>query len=312
MKEEVIEGNKLIARFMGEVTTETAEWISTTKRLVSELAYHSSWDWLMPVVEKINAMDNREYDVIIWRSDCHINNREQVLIESSILRGNMTLIETVWGCIVEFIKWYNQNQKKMTIHMGVISEFGFTFLNIKPPNPTTMNTQRWIPVSENKPDIGDYVLVSLDNGWNELKGRLMANGWVAMYSDGENFVRGNEVTHWMPLPPPPSETPSVSAEELAAEIYPLINKTDEGHIDNWEQRNFRRAYVNGFIRARQISMEEKRIIAEEAWKQSHKITLATVKYDQTRGITINEDWVIEQKGTYLNEKYPLPGERLND
>lgn len=113
-----LEGNKLIAEFMGgEYDANHSPSYPCFHKLhnggtwdLDELKYHTSWDWLMPVVEKINVLDNREYDVIIWRSDCHINNREEILFESSILKRKDTLILVVWGCIVQFLKWYNQNK----------------------------------------------------------------------------------------------------------------------------------------------------------------------------------------------------------
>lgn len=141
MNTEILEGNKLIHKFMG------GKWYS--KRyprnhgvggsmldlsdnapdiIIEKAKYHSSWDWLMPVKYKIDSIDNHEYDVIIWRSDCHINNRTQLLFESSILKGNKTLIEIVWGCIVEFIKWYNLNQPtKNKVTMKTASEILFEY-----------------------------------------------------------------------------------------------------------------------------------------------------------------------------------------
>jgi hypothetical protein len=118
--ESVVEGNRIIAEFM-EVSKEPTLYGSTRVRLNVPsigswfedrgLQYHTSWDWLMSVKHKIDTMDNHEYDVVIWRADCHINDREQILFESSILKGQpKTLIEIVWVCIVEFINWYNQNR----------------------------------------------------------------------------------------------------------------------------------------------------------------------------------------------------------
>jgi len=104
---EIIEGNKLIAEFMGHIYSihpEINEWE------MKQLKYHKSWDWLMRVKEKIDSIDNNEYDVIIWRSDCHINDRVQILFEASIFKGDHTLIQIVWKCFVEFIKWHNQNK----------------------------------------------------------------------------------------------------------------------------------------------------------------------------------------------------------
>jgi hypothetical protein len=63
---EIIEGNKLIALFMGwkeMAHTKLKDWIITeiiesqecTKKqcALHQLKFHSSWDWLMPVGKKI-------------------------------------------------------------------------------------------------------------------------------------------------------------------------------------------------------------------------------------------------------------------
>lgn len=51
-KEELEEGNKLISDFMGEYTADHDEWVYGDKKLVPELLYHSSWDWIIPVFKK--------------------------------------------------------------------------------------------------------------------------------------------------------------------------------------------------------------------------------------------------------------------
>jgi hypothetical protein len=115
---EIPEGNKLIAEFMGLPCPPIYDDYSDDGENptgrgfydAGELKYHSSWDWLMQVKTKIDNMDNYEYDVIIWRADCHINNRQEILFESSILDKRDTLINIVWGCIVQFIQWYNSQQ----------------------------------------------------------------------------------------------------------------------------------------------------------------------------------------------------------
>tara|TARA_R110000868_G_C10667438_1_gene746302 strand:- start:63 stop:440 length:378 start_codon:yes stop_codon:yes gene_type:complete len=121
---EILEGNKLIAEFMGAKNVkdmygllgwlyEKTPNIHSTHSLHysdENLEYHSSWDWLMPVVEKINTIDNYEYDVIIWRSDCHINNKVEIIFEGSRFKKETTLISVVWNCVVLFIQWYNSQQ----------------------------------------------------------------------------------------------------------------------------------------------------------------------------------------------------------
>jgi hypothetical protein len=50
--------NKLIAEFMGTVYPELDNAIVIDNLIVKEdeLQYHNSWDWLMPVVDKIESM----------------------------------------------------------------------------------------------------------------------------------------------------------------------------------------------------------------------------------------------------------------
>ncbi len=60
----VIDDNKLIAEYMGE-NINLSKWGENWKRVIGQFTtneipnYHSSWDWLMPVVEKIDKVTNR-------------------------------------------------------------------------------------------------------------------------------------------------------------------------------------------------------------------------------------------------------------
>ena len=63
--------NKLIAEFMGHHTYESNGYIMISysdcnERTLQDTHYHTSWDWLMPVLKKINLQlnpDNYNY----WR-----------------------------------------------------------------------------------------------------------------------------------------------------------------------------------------------------------------------------------------------------
>ena len=114
---EILEGNKLIAKFMGlrEIGFgENRHFIDAGNRIIAmyyNLKYHTSWDWLMPVVEKIENDDL--YRVIIFRGSCDIE-----LIESNSVDSNFETIEksgmnkniSTWLAVLEFIKWYNENK----------------------------------------------------------------------------------------------------------------------------------------------------------------------------------------------------------
>ncbi len=83
--------NKLIAEFMqkGSVGFGLYDYNGKHYKLY-ELKFHTSWDWLMPVVQKIEQ-------------DCQ--GVPQELLNVS-LYSNM---KEVYNAVVEFIKEYNQN-----------------------------------------------------------------------------------------------------------------------------------------------------------------------------------------------------------
>ena len=75
-EQEIIEGNKLIAEFMGYKFIEDWHqyWRLSDKHLLleNELKYHSSWDWLMPVVEKIEYLYATDYILPRFEINSHI------------------------------------------------------------------------------------------------------------------------------------------------------------------------------------------------------------------------------------------------
>lgn len=85
---------------------------NTINRLVffiSELKYNSSWDWLMPVVIKIESLG---FDVKIKGIACSINRLcEDETIIQFVLGDRARKIELVWSVVLDFIKWYNEQPK---------------------------------------------------------------------------------------------------------------------------------------------------------------------------------------------------------
>lgn len=126
MKEqEIIEGNKLIAEFMGASFHEDTPMI-LKKHVVSpagnaikcadKLRYNSSWDWLMPVVEKIANLDNVCAFRIGYSGMVNLGMRSKYVVsqiddwidrEFASNSGQQTLIECTYQSVVDFIKWYN-------------------------------------------------------------------------------------------------------------------------------------------------------------------------------------------------------------
>lgn len=97
------ENNKLIAEFMGVHSTDNKSWFDGLELHkaglpfsygASKLKFHSSWDWLMPVIENI---DHLEYE------SERLNKIDNAIKTRSI-------VDTCQA-VVEFIKWYNKNNK---------------------------------------------------------------------------------------------------------------------------------------------------------------------------------------------------------
>ena len=94
--------NKLIAEFMGcthpfnNVTDATLYNVSHGTFELSELKYDVSWDWLMPVIEKIQ--------------DKYVENPELDYQYIDEIRLALPNIQEVYYLVVEFIKEYNQNK----------------------------------------------------------------------------------------------------------------------------------------------------------------------------------------------------------
>ena len=85
--------NKRIAEFMGLVVSDSANYTSELHTNVDvDLKYHTSWDWLMPVVSKIA------------RDEEYFENEFSERLFDIVPFGR---IEEVYEVVVEFIKIYN-------------------------------------------------------------------------------------------------------------------------------------------------------------------------------------------------------------
>lgn len=105
---EVIKGNILIAEFMGlKIITDEISFFDTDYKPLKK--YDSDWNSLMPVVEKINLINDFKYSVSIYTMDCYIENKIGVVVAKCECQNNPDeLITSVFNAIVDFINWYNK------------------------------------------------------------------------------------------------------------------------------------------------------------------------------------------------------------
>ena len=104
------ESNKLIAQFMGYdiINADIILYaINGIAYPINKLEYHQSWDWLMPVVEKIDTLFGEDDTV-----DDMINRvRKEVLLFSPLNKGIVYNILFTYQAVVEFINDYNNHKK---------------------------------------------------------------------------------------------------------------------------------------------------------------------------------------------------------
>lgn len=137
--EEIVEGNKLIAEFMCMKNDDGTFYVNiyggfpegTLHFINLPINYHwpmngfdshkwnSSWDWLMPVVEKIEHLYEDKHTLPRFEINSHhstfdIKDFECVCGSYSSSPEKVKFnskIEATWHVVVEFIKWYNDNKK---------------------------------------------------------------------------------------------------------------------------------------------------------------------------------------------------------
>jgi len=106
---EILENNLLIAEFMNNWTDtgqEPAYYVYKHKGCsIHELEFHNSYDWIMPVIEKI---ENTVINGI--QLSTNIEDQACFILGTSIFAEAETKLEAIWLTVIKFIKWYNNNK----------------------------------------------------------------------------------------------------------------------------------------------------------------------------------------------------------
>lgn len=108
------ENNKLIAEFIGRHGKHRKDlWFfkdphsNRVWHKIEWMKFHSSWDWLMVIVEKIEQLN---YMMIIEYNSCYIKLRKLTAKPFIKVYEGKSKINNVYNAVIEFIKWYNENK----------------------------------------------------------------------------------------------------------------------------------------------------------------------------------------------------------
>ncbi|KYG76413.1 hypothetical protein AWW68_19395 [Roseivirga spongicola] len=131
----ITQGNRLIAEFMGAeryapndfdihgcATLDVTEQEGKHFFNPSEMKYHSSWDWLMPVVEKIESInsikDQSTTDYFFQATNFIQNYTASIMSRDNLLiveAEGEARIDASFNAVVEFIEWYNQDRSEKEV-----------------------------------------------------------------------------------------------------------------------------------------------------------------------------------------------------
>jgi hypothetical protein len=125
-QQKITKSNNLIAEFMGLIfilhshgTDKHGEyevpsrWIENGKvGYKTELLYHSSWDWLMPVIEKICHHEFDDKTCCYLRTFGMKDEQNQFMVRFNRygLCYGTTLIEATYEAVLEFVKDYHESR----------------------------------------------------------------------------------------------------------------------------------------------------------------------------------------------------------
>lgn len=119
----ILEGNKLIAKFMKTKSAIIDDMYFGGDGLLyskEDLRYHLLWDWLMPVIEKIEDTDDPDYKGFghaFVMNNYEVNLTSLATGEIKVFVSNGSASSTIdirskidasWFACVEFIKQYNK------------------------------------------------------------------------------------------------------------------------------------------------------------------------------------------------------------
>jgi len=120
-QDKTIEGKKVIAKFMGLPECDRCKGVCDCFKVgvvyynPDQLEYNTSFDWLMPVVDKIETIKSKKgHPIFMYLSAklCTIEEMDIVNGKNKIIaQGKGPRIEAAYSAVVDFITWYNSQPK---------------------------------------------------------------------------------------------------------------------------------------------------------------------------------------------------------
>lgn len=137
---DIASNNNLIANFMGGYIVEERDYemphgsqssVSVNKWIkpigvpswasfadIGHFEYHSSWDWLMPVIRKINGM-GKEFQFTIFKTyvSCTVEKggkfyKDFSFSHAEYITEEQSDITAAFNLVIKFIEWHNQINNK--------------------------------------------------------------------------------------------------------------------------------------------------------------------------------------------------------
>jgi hypothetical protein len=98
--------NEIIDKFMKDPSNDSSIWFT------EELQYDSSWNWIMPVVEKINSKigKNSLYDGVRINKDTVYLSAANFNLTTTVGVGenrHKNMLEALYTACLEYIEWSN-------------------------------------------------------------------------------------------------------------------------------------------------------------------------------------------------------------
>lgn len=183
MEEYISKGNHHIAVFMEDfydTGLEPSYYIRKNKEYtIEEAQYHSSWDWLMTVVDKIEELGFRvyldKYSCQIYRKDLEFPNN--FIIDADFKEDRLA---NAFDGISAFAEWWNRKGRKSPalkkngelkreiekfVDDWLFEKVAFKEENIFETEPRPGKIRRWYPVhpkgSSNRPYLEERMRASL-------------------------------------------------------------------------------------------------------------------------------------------------------